>query len=135
VGEDLISMTFFRNSAAALLAGLALAAWSPMAMAQEAPNLDALHDSLHLTAAQEPAWQSFQAASQPDPQQAARSRAAQAMLPHLTSPQRVDLSIAAMEADLQTMQARGAALKAFYATLSPGQQQIFDRQTLPTEEP
>ena len=127
-------MTFSRNSAAALLAGLALAAWSPSALAQ-GPNLQGLHDALHLSASQDAAWQSFQAASQPDPQQTARSRAAQAMLPRLTSPQRVDLSIAAMEADLRTMQDRGAALKAFYVTLSPDQQQIFDRQTLPTQEP
>jgi cell division protein FtsB len=56
------------------------------------------------------------------------------MLPHLTSPQRVDLSIAAMEADMQTLRARGAALKAFYATLSSGQQQIFDSQTLPRDD-
>jgi hypothetical protein len=130
----LILITISRKSGAALLAGLAIAAGAPAALAQ-GPNLQGLHDALHLNPNQEPAWQSFQAASQPDPQQQARSRAAQSMLPHLTSPQRVDLSIAAMEADLRTMQARGAALKAFYATLSPGQQQIFDRQTLPTEEP
>jgi len=125
-------MRFSRNAAAALLAGLALAASGSAALAQ-GPNLQGLHDALHLSQSQEAAWQSFQAASQPDPQQTARARAAQAMLPRLTSPQRVDLSIAAMQADLRTMQDRGAALKAFYVTLSPDQQLIFDRQTLPTQ--
>ena len=126
-------ITFSRNSVVALLAGLALAAAAPAALAQ-GPNLQNLHDALHLNTSQEPAWQAFAAASRPDPQQAARARAAESMLPHLTAPQRVDLSIAAMEADLQTMKERGAALKSFYATLSPGQQQIFDRETLPNQQ-
>ena len=126
-------MTFYRISAVALLAGLALAAAAPAALAQGS-DLKSLHDALHLNAVQEPAWQSFEAASQPDPQQTARSRAAQTLLPHLTSPQRVELSIAAIEADMQTLRSRGAALKTFYATLSPGQQQIFDRETLPDQE-
>jgi hypothetical protein len=56
------------------------------------------------------------------------------MLPKLTSPQRVDLSIAAAQADLDTLRAHGAALKAFYATLTPDQQKTFDRETLQREE-
>ncbi len=97
-------------------------------------ELSTLHASLRVTAAQESAWRAFMAASQPDPQQQARERAAQQMLPGLTSPQRVDLSIAAMQADLATMRQRGAALKAFYATLTPAQQATFDRETLPREQ-
>jgi hypothetical protein len=97
-------------------------------------QLRSLHASLHITAAQEDAWRAFMAASQPDPQQQARERAAQQMLPGLTAPQRVDLSIAAMQADLATMRQRGAALKAFYATLTPAQQATFDRETLPRDE-
>ena len=128
-------MAFSRISVAALLVVLALGAFAPAARAQ-APTLDSLHDALHLGADQEPAWQAFKAASQPNADQAARARAAQAMLPRLTSPQRVDLSIAAMQADLATLRARGEALKAFYAVLTPAQRQIFDRQTVPsTTEP
>lgn len=97
-------------------------------------QLRSLHAALRITAAQEDAWRDFVAASQPDPQQQARQRAAQAMLPGLTAPQRVDLSIAAMQADLATMRQRGAALKAFYATLTPAQQSTFDRETLPKDE-
>lgn len=128
-------MTFFRISVASLLFALALGAFGPSARAQQGSNFDGLHDALHLSAAQEPAWEAFKAASQPNADQEARARAAQAMLPQLTSPQRVDLSVAAMQADLDTLRARGQALKVFYAVLSPGQRQIFDRQSLPNNQP
>jgi hypothetical protein len=133
--EELNFMTFFRISVASLLVALALGAFAPSARAQQGSNFDGLHDALHLSAAQEPAWEAFKAASQPNADQDARARAAQAMLPQLTSPQRVDLSLAAMQADLDTLRARGQALKAFYAVLSAGQRQIFDRQTLPNNQP
>ena len=97
-------------------------------------ELASLHAALHITAAQEDAWRAFVAASQPDPQAQARERAAEQMLPTLTAPQRVDLSVAAMQADLDTMRERGRALKAFYATLSAAQQATFDRETLPRDE-
>jgi hypothetical protein len=35
-----------------------------------------------------------------------------------------------MRSDLQEMERRGDALKAFYATLSPDQQATFDRETM-----
>jgi hypothetical protein len=101
---------------------------------QSQSELASLHAALRITAGQEGAWRAFVAASQPDPQQQARERAAEQMLPTLTSPQRVDLSIAAMEADLDTLRERGRALKAFYATLTPSQQAAFDRQTLPRQQ-
>jgi protein CpxP len=131
VTEDLIFMAFSRISIASLLLVLALGAFAPAVQAQQETNFGSLHDALRLTAAQEPGWEAFKSASTPNADQAARARAAQSMLPRLTSPQRVDLSMAAMQADLETLRARGAALKAFYATLTPAQQQIFDRQTLP----
>jgi protein CpxP len=95
------------------------------------PDLAGLHAALQLAPGQEAAWRAFAAASTPSPEQEARERAAQAMMATLRSPQRVDLSISAAEADLQTLRERGAALKAFYAVLTPGQQAIFDRHTLP----
>jgi protein CpxP len=97
------------------------------------PDLAGLHDALHLTPDQEAAWRAFAAASAPSPEQAARERAAQSMMASLHSPQRVDLSLSAAEADLQTLRERGAALKAFYAVLTPAQQVTFDRRTLPDE--
>ena len=97
------------------------------------PDLAGLHDALHLTPDQEAAWRTFSAASAPSPEQEARGRAAQSMMASLRSPQRVDLSISAAEADLQTLRERGAALKAFYAVLTPAQQTTFDRRTLPDQ--
>ncbi len=97
-------------------------------------ELSALHAALHITSGQEGAWRAFVAASQPDPQQQARERSAEQMLPTLTAPQRVELSIAAMEADLDTLRERGRALKTFYATLTASQQAVFDRETLPRQE-
>jgi hypothetical protein len=117
--------------AAAVALPMALAAGS--AFAQQ-PDLATLHDTLHLTSTQEVAWKTFAAASAPDPNQSARERTAEQMLPGLTAPQRVDLSIAVMEADLDTLRIRGHALKAFYATLTPAQQGAFDRQTTPSEQ-
>jgi hypothetical protein len=103
------------------------------AHAQRPPDLQDLHDALHLSPTQEGAWQAFAAASSADAQQQARQRSAQAMMPTLHAPQRVDLSVAAAEADLDTLRRRGAALKVFYASLSAGQQAIFDRETIPTD--
>lgn len=117
------------------LALLTAAALGSAAHAQpQAPDLHRLHDALNLSASQEEAWNAFQASTLPDPQETARRRAAAQMMPTLHAPQRVDLSIAAMQADLDTLRHRGAALKAFYATLSPAQQAVFDRQTAPRDQ-
>jgi periplasmic protein CpxP/Spy len=108
--------------------------FGPSDSSQQPSQLATLHAALHITAAQEAAWSAFVSATQPDPQQQARERAAEQMLPTLTAPQRVDLSVDAMEADLDSLRTRGRALKAFYATLTPSQQATFDRQTLPREQ-
>ncbi len=126
------SRRFALLAAAAIALSLALAAGP--ALAQQQPDLAALHDALHLTSTQEVAWKTFAAASAPDPNQSARDRTAEQMLPGLTAPQRVDLSIAVMEADLDTLRTRGQALKAFYATLTPVQRTAFDGQTSPREQ-
>jgi protein CpxP len=123
-------MPAFRPFFIALASTLALAS---SAHAQ-GPDLQALHNTLNLTPAQETAWSAFAAASARDPEQAARDRAAQSMLATLSAPQRVDLTIAAMQADLRTLERRGEALKTFYATLSPAQQILFDRETAPNGE-
>jgi hypothetical protein len=118
------------------LVALAVSAFAGPTVAQPqsgAPDIHQLHDALNLSAAQEPAWNAFQAAMAPDPNQQARDRSAAQMMPTLHAPQRVDLSIAAMQADLQDLQRRGAAIKTFYGTLSPAQQAAFDRQTEPAQ--
>ena len=107
------------------VAALALAA-SANAQSQQ---LNDLRDALHLTPAQQTAWRDFAAASAPDAEREARERSAQEMLPKLPAPRRVDLSIAVARSDLESLERRGAALKAFYAQLTPAQQATFDRET------
>lgn len=127
-------MTSFRSFGVSLLAALALASAAQAQTPSRQPNLHQLHDALNLSSSQEDAWNTFQAAMQPDPQEEARQRSASDMMPSLHAPQRVDLSIAAMQADLHDLERRGAAVKSFYATLSPEQQQVFDRMTAPPRQ-
>lgn len=100
------------------------------AVSAQNAQLQQLHDALNLRSDQEASWESYARTLAMDPQEAARRRDFAERMPRLTAPQRVDLSIQMMQADLATMQRRGAALKSFYATLDPEQQQIFDRETM-----
>ena len=94
-------------------------------------KLTQLHDTLHLTSDQEPAWRSYTAALASDGQAAARRQATQRLLPQLPTPRRVALIDATMEQDLADLRRQGNAVTAFYGHLTPDQQAIFDRQTLP----
>ena len=125
-------MTSLRPLALAVLVAAALG--SAAHAQSQGPDLHRLHDALNLSASQEEAWNAFQAAALPDPQATARQRAAASMMPGLHAPQRVDLSIAEMQADLDTLRQRGAAVKAFYGVLSPEQQSVFDRETTPRDQ-
>jgi hypothetical protein len=111
------------------LAALAVITITLPAHAQT-PDLSSLHDALHLTAAQEDGWRSYRAAITPDSSTDARRRSAAMMMGTLTTPRRIDLINAEMEEDFAAMRHQGQAVKAFYATLTPGQQRTFDRQTL-----
>jgi len=113
-----------------IVAAVAAVTLAPTAQGQTS-QVQSLHDALHLSAAQEDAWRTFQTAIAPDSDQAARDQSAAQMMPTLSAPRRVDLSIAVLQADLATLERRGAALKVFYATLSQQQQKIFDQQTAP----
>lgn len=106
------------------------------APAQEGPSpgFAALHDALHLRPDQEQAWQIFQRASARDPQDTARHREAYERMESLPAPQRMDLAIQLLRSDLEQLERRGDALKAFYATLSADQRQSFDRETLPPRQ-
>jgi hypothetical protein len=130
-----------RSFIGALTVGLLAFGLSPVAAGAQAPpqgqssaaarfDAQSLHDSLHLTVAQEDAWRTYRRASAPDPGAASRHQAAMMMFPSLTTPRRVDLIAAEMQADLDAAKRAGEAVKAFYATLTPDQQRTFDRQTL-----
>ena len=117
---------------AALLIIGAITALAPPAQSQPDNGyfLQRLHSDLQLSASQEAAWTTYQQSLQIDPQDYQRQRDAQAKLPGLTGPARMDLAISMAEQNLAGMRQRGDALKSFYATLSPAQQKIFDRDTM-----
>ena len=99
------------------------------------PYLERLHSDLQLNPSQEDAWNRFQQSYRVDPQEMARERDADSRMAGLTGPQRMDLAISMAQQDLDGMRRRGDALKAFYATLTPQQQRVFDRDTLQPQRP
>ncbi len=101
---------------------------------EQGQSVDDLHDALRLRPDQERAWQAFDEASRPDPQDEARQRNAFERMGSLRAPQRFDLSIQMMRSELADTERRANALKVFYETLSPQQQAIFDRETLPPRQ-
>ena len=86
----------------------------------------ALHDKLKLTAAQEPAWNAFVAASAPKLHAARPDRAA---LAQLSAPERAEKRLEMRKQMIAQHETHLAALKTFYAQLTPEQQKTFDEAT------
>lgn len=84
-----------------------------------------LHDALKLTAAQEPAWATFVAATTPQMPAARPDRAA---LAQLSAPERMEKRLELHKQMLAQHETRLAALKTFYAVLTPEQRKTFDEQ-------
>ena len=95
------------------------------------PSLEQLHNSLRLRPDQEQAWRAFEMANRPDQREDARRQDAFQRMGSMRAPQRMDISLQMMRSDLDQMEREASALKALYATLSPDQQETFDRETLP----
>ncbi|HEY3951137.1 Spy/CpxP family protein refolding chaperone [Phenylobacterium sp.] len=110
-------------------AGLAAAATEPVNA-----ELIRLHDDLRLNPGQEPAWHDYVMAVAPDPNVEARHRATQELLPMVPTPRRIALIEATMQQDDMDFRRQGEAVKAFYGKLTPEQQKVFDRDTLPTDD-
>jgi protein CpxP len=91
-------------------------------------HLAKLHDKLKLTAQQEPAWKKF-VANNPMADKAARPDPAE--IQKLNAPQRLEKGLEHMKAMEARMTEHLAALKEFYAVLTPEQQKTFDEQTPP----
>jgi periplasmic protein CpxP/Spy len=94
------------------------------------PQLQRLHDGLNLRPDQDATWQDYVRSTAVNPQEMAQRRDASQRMASLTAPQRADLSVQMMRADLASLERRAAALKQFYATLTPDQQATFDRETV-----
>lgn len=107
-----------------------LATGAKAQMPPQNPQLQQLHDALHLTPDQDASWQAYVRSTSIDPQEMTARRDAVQKMAGLTAPERVDLSIQMMKADLATMERRGEALKDFYTGLTTDQKATFDRETM-----
>jgi Spy/CpxP family protein refolding chaperone len=86
-----------------------------------------LHDKLKLTAAQQPAWTAFGASMKSDVKPGERlGRMDKAALNKMTAPERLEKRIAMSKQHISRQETRLAALKTFYAALTPEQQKVFD---------
>jgi protein CpxP len=85
----------------------------------------ALHDKLKLTPVQETAWKSFSEKMKPA---GARNRPDRSALSALPAPERMEKMHALMKEHESRMADRVAAVKEFYAVLTPEQQKLFDDQ-------
>jgi protein CpxP len=83
----------------------------------------ALHDKLKLTGNQEAAWKTYIAAATPP---APPARPDRAQWEKMSAPDRMERMMTMMKEREGNMASHLAAMKTFYATLSPLQQQIFN---------
>ena len=140
----------FNKSAKMILAGMAIAALSASAYARggedcgygghggmmggdpakmekmHEQHLATLHDKLKLTAQQEPAWKKF---TENNPMADKSARPDPAEMAKLNAPQRLEKGLEHMKTMETKMTEHLAALKEFYAVLTPEQQKTFDEQT------
>ncbi|HEX8610333.1 MAG TPA: Spy/CpxP family protein refolding chaperone [Telluria sp.] len=84
-----------------------------------------LHDQLKLSAAQEPAWTAWSAASQPGERPARGERGQWA---GKSAPERMEKQLDMAKQHVASMETRLAALNTFYGTLTPEQKKVFDEQ-------
>lgn len=97
-----------------------------------AQRVAAFKDKLKLSAAQQSAWDRYQAALKPPARpDASRDafRAEREQFAKMTTPQRIDARQKRHDEMAAHMKARGDATKAFYAQLNAEQQQVFDAET------
>lgn len=83
-----------------------------------------LHDKLKLTSEQETAWKKFSEKMKPE----SRNRPDQSELSALHAPERMERMLSMMKEHESRMTDRVAAVKEFYAVLTPEQQKLFDDQ-------
>jgi len=92
-----------------------------------------LHDDLRLSDIQEADWRAYTLAVSPSPDMLARHRATSELIPLVPTPRRIALIEATMAQDNLDFKKQSAAVNAFYNKLTPDQQKVFDRDTLPSD--
>ena len=86
-----------------------------------------LHDALKLTGNQEAAWKTYIAAMAP---KHAIGRPDRVSFKELNATQRAEKRLEFSKARVEHQETRLAALKTFYATLTPEQQKVFDQHAM-----
>jgi hypothetical protein len=97
-------------------------------------DLIRLHDDLRLSDGQEADWKAYTLAVAPSQDLLARHRATSELLPLVPTPRRIALIEATMAQDNLDFKRQSAAVNAFYGKLTPDQQKVFDRETLPPSD-
>lgn len=85
------------------------------------------HDALKLTPAQEPAWKTFTEATKKPEHKAKQDRKA---MEAMSAPARMEMMLNHSQERMAMMQKHLAAVKTFYAVLTPEQQKTFDKMSL-----
>lgn len=98
--------------------------WSSEKMQERIAKHQAdLHAKLKLSAAQEPAWKTFTDSMQPG---AMMQRPDRAEMEKMAAPERMEKMLGLMKDREARMSSHLAAMKTFYATLTPEQKKTFD---------
>ena len=96
---------------------------------QQQPDLSSI---LHLRPDQQGAYQAYQAATRPRPDEVSQMRATSSQtLASMPTPQRLDRIAGVLRLQMQMFQRNADATRAFYGQLSPDQQHSFDQATAP----
>jgi len=112
-------------------AGLAAAQAPPAAPSPaQGPSSD-LPTLLHLRSDQMAAYRAVEASGHEPPALIAELRAKEQRLASETTPQRLDFEAETLNLQVQHQQRIWAALRKFYAVLTPAQQRTFDQLTAP----
>lgn len=95
---------------------------------KRAERVAKLHAALHITPAQENAWNAFVASMKPA-QRAHGPHGDRAAWASLSAPERAQKMIERHKQRTAVMEQRLAALNSFYSVLSPEQKKVFDEKT------
>lgn len=91
-------------------------------------HMGKLHDDLKLTSAQEAAWTEFSNKMKPVKMDKAGMESHQQDWKNMNTPDRLDKMLDNMKSRETKMSEHAAAVRTFYAALTPDQQKIFDHR-------
>ena len=101
--------------------------WQQKRMEHMQKRQAAMHDALKLTATQESAWKTYVDKTKPNDAMVRMNREEMAKL---SAPERIERRLAKSKERDARMSTRLAAMKEFYAVLTPEQQKIMNEQSM-----